>query len=104
MILTAVISINTDLLAALLTLFSLSVAHARRIAEVPRLAIFMTFTSIAILFGVFVNLFVEHDEEAESKGNDEKAIPSEEEEECLEDPEEHGDVDVVLLQLRMPTN
>lgn len=56
MILTAIISIHTDLLAALLTLFSLSVAHARQIAEVPRLAIFMTFTSIAILFGVFVNI------------------------------------------------
>ena len=59
---------------------------------------------ILVLFGVFDNCFVEHDEEAESKGNDEKAIPSEEEEECLEDPEEHGDVDVVLLQLRMSTN
>ena len=56
MILTAVISIHTDLLAALLTLFSLSVAHARQIAEVPGLAIFMTFTSIVILFRVSVNI------------------------------------------------
>ena len=60
--------------------------------------------NIFFLFRIRINFFVEENEEAEAEGDDEERVPGEEEEEGLHDPEEHGDVDVVLLELGVPAD
>ena len=57
---------------------------------------------IVIFSHWLVVYFVQEDEEAKAKGNDEQRVPDKEEGKRLEDLEEHCDVDVVLLQLGMP--
>jgi hypothetical protein len=42
---------------------------------------------------------MEHNEEAEAEGDDEEAVPGEEEEEGLQHTQEHRHVDVALSQL-----
>jgi hypothetical protein len=44
---------------------------------------------------------VKEDEEAEAEGEDEEGVPGQEQEECLQHPQEHRHVDVALRQLRV---
>ena len=45
---------------------------------------------------------MEKDEEAETKGDNEEGIPHKEGEECFEDAEEHGGIDVVAVEEWVP--